>query len=456
MSSVEPLKRSLGLGAVAALVVGNMLGSGVFFTPGELASVAEHAWQVHFIWALAGFITLCGALTLAELCTLLPRAGASYHIITEGVGPLWGFLLVWLELWVTGPGAIAASAVAFGEFLHRSIDVLPGVTAVGWGAAAIIAFAAINLAGVQWGGRTQVLLTAVKVLGVGGLVVGGLFIAAPAPSPDVASAAGNGAASDGAVLGLLRFTGLGIAAVLFTYDGWIDVSNVAGEVRRPARDFPLGLGLGVAALTVLYLVVNVAYLRVVPLAAMRDAPMAVAPTLATAAFGVRGGAMLNALMTISIFGALGGLVMTQPRLFYTLASEHVGPATGWLRRFFSLLGRVSPRTAVPSGAIVFTTVTSLTALVFFGSFSRLVNFFVVPLQLGIILMVGAIFRLRRRYPATGGYQTPGYPVTPVIYMAVMSGFFISAIVFRPLEPLIGVALAATGVPVYWHLRPRRG
>ena len=453
MSAVVPLKRNLGLGAVAALVVGNMLGSGVFFTPGELAAVAQHPWQLHFIWALAGFITLCGALTLAELCTLLPKPGASYHIITEGFGPFWGFLLVWLELWVTGPGAIAASAVAFGEFLHRAMGVLPGVTPVGWGAAAILFFAGINLAGVQWGGRAQVILTLVKVAGVAGLVAGGLFMAAPAPVDQVGTSAAV-TSGDSALFEFIRFTGLGIAAVLFTYDGWIDVSNVAGEARRPARDFPLGLGLGVAAITVLYIVVNVAYLRVVPLADMRAAPSAVASTVAVAAFGAHGGSLLTALMTLSIFGALGGLVMTQPRLFYTLAAEYVEPSTGLLRRFFTLLGTVSPRTAAPAGAIVFTTVASLAALMFFGSFSRLVSFFVVPLQLAIILMVSAIFRLRPRLGVAGGYRTPGYPWTPIIYMVVMSGFFISATVFRPLEPLIGVALAATGVPVYFRLRPR--
>ncbi|MFN8570742.1 MAG: amino acid permease [Gemmatimonadaceae bacterium] len=343
MTGHAPLKRSLGLGAVAALVIGNMIGSGIFFTPGELASVAQHAWQVHFIWALSGFITLCGALTLAELCTMLPQAGATFHIITEGFGPFWGFLLVWLELWVTGPGAIASSAVAFGDFLHRSVPILPGVTAVGWGAAAILFFAGINLAGVQWGGRTQVLLTTAKVLGIGGLIIGGLFLA---PATADASPAPTAGGMEG-LSGFLRFTGLGIAAVLFTYDGWIDVTNVAGEVRRPERDFPLGLGLGVAALTVLYLVVNVAYLRVVPLSQMRAAPTAVASTLATTAFGTGGGKMLTALMTISIFGALGGLVMTQPRLFYTLAASYHDPASATPRGFFGLLSRVSSRTAAP-------------------------------------------------------------------------------------------------------------
>ena len=448
MTTPPSLKRQLGLAAVAAIVMGNMLGSGVFFTPGELAVVAQRPWQVHFIWALSGIITLCGALTLAELCVLLPQAGASYHIIREGFGPFWGFLQVWLELWISGPGAIAGIAIAFGEFIHRTGGGLPGVTPVGWGVAAILFFALVNLAGVEWGGRTQVALTAVKVGGIAALVVGGLFLAAPARSVTIAAVAG----APGGLLGFARFTGLGIAAVLFTYDGWIDVSHVAGEVRNPRRNFPIGLGVGVAVLTLLYLVVNVAYLRVVPLEAMRAAPTAVAATVATAAFGERGGALLNGLMVVSIFGALGGLIMTLPRLFYTLADAHVGSATGLARRFFSGLSTVSSRTAVPSGAVLFTTLTSIAALMFFGSFSRLVNFFVVPLQLANILMVAAIFRLRKRNGPSDGYRTPGFPVTPLIYIVVMAGFLVSAMLYQPVDTLIGVALAATGVPVFRRLR----
>jgi APA family basic amino acid/polyamine antiporter len=445
------LKRNLGVAAVAAIVMGNMLGSGIFFTPGELAGLAQQAWQVHFIWALSGLITLCGALTLAELCVSRPHAGATYHIVADAYGPLWGFMLVWLELWVTGPGAIASSAVALGEFLHRSVTALPAVSPVMWGAAAIVFFTAVNLAGVQWGGRTQVLLTAVKIAGVAGLVVGGLWLAARAPAEAPVMAPGT---DDGAgLLAFLRFTGLGIAAVLFTYDGWLDVTNVAGEVRRPARDLPIGLGLGVAALTALYVVVNVAYLRVVPLEAMREAPAAVASTVASAAFGARGAALLNGLMTISIFGALGGLVMTQPRLFYSLAAEYAGRSRGVLRGFFALLGYVTPRTAVPAGAILFTAAASLTALAFFGSFSRLVNFSTVPLQVAVIFMVAAVFRLRAREASgASAYRTPGYPLTPIVFILVMAGFVASAVAYRPAEPLIGMALGATGGLVFLAMR----
>ncbi len=463
MTVTASLERQLGLAAVVALVAGNMLGSGVFFTPGELAAVAQHPWQVHFIWALCGLITLCGALTLAELCRLLPHAGASYHILRQGFGPLWGFLLVWMELWISGPGSVAGVAIVFGEFMHRALGAQAALSPVWWGILAIVFFAAVNLAGVTWGGWVQVLVTTVKIAGLVALIGGAFLLAHGTEAVGYSTeAARYGAGSEPAPTAFLpglfeffRFAGLGVAAVLFTYDGWIDVSHVAGEVRRPGRDLPLGLTLGVTLLTLLYLVVNVAYLRVVPLAAMRDSPTTIATTVATAAYGPIGGSLLNVLILISIFGALGGLVMTLPRLFYTLAAAHVEEATGALRWFFARLGRVSSRTATPNGAILFTATTAIAALAFFGSFSRLVNFFVVPFQLMNILMVAAIFRLRPKAEPGDGYRTPGYPWTPLVYIVVMAGLLVSAIIARPLDTLVGTALATTGVPIYlWLSRAR--
>ena len=230
------LRRQLGLWAVSALVVGDMLGTGIFFTPGELASVAESPWQVYFFWGLCGAITLCGALTLAELTTLLPRAGASYHIIREGFGPFWAFLKIWVEMWVSGPGSVAGVAIVLGEFAARLPAAPARVSATTWGVVAIVAFALVNLGGVSWGGRTQILLTALKVAGLLALVVGSFFLAEPA-------AASHAAKTQGAsLLGLVRLVGLGVAVVLFTYDGWINVSHVGGEVREPAKHLPVALG----------------------------------------------------------------------------------------------------------------------------------------------------------------------------------------------------------------------
>jgi amino acid transporter len=437
---------------VIAVVVGDMLGSGVFFTPGELAGVAEAPWQVYFFWGLCGMITLCGALTLAELTSLLPRAGASYHIIREGFGPFWAFLKIWIEMWVSGPGSVAGLAVVLGEFAARLLGDRSSVSATAWGALAIAAFAVINLLGIQWGGRAQVALTSIKLLGLLLLVGGSLLL-----TDAVAAPAGPAAASGASLLGLVRLMGLGVAVVLFSYDGWVDVTHVAGEVSDPRRHLPLGLGLGVFGVTLLYLIVNHAYLRVVPLEAMRAAPNTVAATVALAAFGPAGGQVLNVLMMVSILGALGGLVMTLPRLYYAAAAQYAEPTAGHRSTpFFRALARVSSK-GVPAGSVLFCAALSIAALFLFGTFRRLVTFFVVPVHVVNILMVASVFRLRREAPrAEGHFRTPGYPFVPVVYILVLVLFLLSAVVYNPLDTLIGVAMTSTGIPVYlWISRSTR-
>jgi APA family basic amino acid/polyamine antiporter len=397
-------------------------------------------------------ITLCGALTLAELTTLLPRAGASYHVIREAFGPFAAFLKIWVEMWVSGPGSVAGVAIVLGEFAVRLPGAPAGVAATTWGAVAIAAFALVNLGGVTWGGRTQVGLTVAKVVGLLALVLGSLLLAAPA-APAVPAAAQDGGAS---LLGFVRLVGLGVAAVLFTYDGWVDVTHVAGEVKEPARHLPLALGLGVGGLTLLYLIVNFAHLRVVPLEAMRAAPATVATTVARATFGPLGGQVVNVLIVVSILGALGGLVMTLPRLYYA-AAQHYRDSTAPSRasQLFRALAWVPARSAVPAGSVLFTAALSITALCFFGTFRRIVTYFVVPVHVVNILMVASVFRLRRRLGNTAiAYRTPGYPLVPLVYILVLALFLVSAIAYNPLDTLMGMAMTATGLPVYLWIRSR--
>lgn len=447
------LKRELGLSAVLAVVMGDMIGSGIFFTPGELAAVASQEWQVYFFWTLCGLITLCGALTLAELSTLIPRSGVSYHALTAAYGPFAGFMQAWMMVLVSGPGAIAGIAILFGELANQVFGSGSEGMQVAWAVTGIVFFALINLRGARWGGRTQVVLTTVKVLGLASLVLGGFFIAAPAVSVESAPVDSRGEG----LLGLFRLVGLGVAIVLFTYDGWIDASNVAGEVREPKRNFPRAMGLGVMLITVIYLLVNAAFLRVVPLEAMRENPTLVAPAVAEAAFGDVGGSALSLLMWISIFGALGGLIMTLPRLFYAAASEYVERAERTAYGpLFRTLARLSSERAVPSGAILFAAAVSIVALLVFGSFSRIVTFFVVPFQFMNILMVASIYRLRPKLSGPDSWRLPGYPVVPAIFIFVMSLFLLAALIYNPLDSLIGVGLTLAGAPVYRALVRRGG
>jgi basic amino acid/polyamine antiporter, APA family len=265
--------------------------------------------------------------------------------------------------------------------------------------------------------------------------------------------AASGGGARGGAWELVRFVGLGIAAVLFTYDGWIDVSYLGEEIEKPGLNLPLGLASGVALITLLYLVVNYAYLRVVPLETMRASPTTVATQVALAAFGPAGGTWLNVLILVSIVGALGGLVMSLPRLFFTAAVQYTAESPrASSSPLFRALAFVSPRTAVPVGALLFAGAATTLALWTFGTFSRIVNFFVVPLQLTNILMVAAIFRARRDPLPETGFRTPGYPVVPLVYIVVILGFLVSAIIFNPFETFIGAALTATAVPAYLWTR----
>jgi APA family basic amino acid/polyamine antiporter len=447
--SADALRRQLGLAAVMAVVMGDMLGSGIFFTPGTLAVVADADWQVYFIWTLCGLIVLAGALTLGELACLFPRAGASYHIIGAGFGPLWAFVKVWMEIWVSAPGSIASIAVVFGGMVV-ALGESTAVSAPLWGIAAIALFTGINLMGVRWGGRTQIALTAVKIAGVLALVSGS-YILLERVEPRV-----EATASAAGILPFLRFVGLGVAAVLFTYDGWTDVSHVAGEVEEPRKNLPRGLGLGVVSIMLLYLLVNHAFLRVMPLDRMRVEGVQVGHGLARATFGPVGGQVVSGLIVISIFGALGGLIMTAPRLVYAASAEYEGITRG--RRgnvFFRTLAFVSGRTAVPSAAIVFCSGLSAVAILFFGTFERLVSFIVVPLQFTNVLMVASVFRLRKRARQNpDAYLTPGFPVVPLVFVSVMTLLMLNTVVFNPRDTFVGIALTASAVPVYLWLRRR--
>lgn len=435
-----------------AIVAGDMIGSGIFFTPGELAVLAASEWQVYFIWTLCGLITLCGALTLAELATLLPRAGVYYHTLNEAYGPFAGFLQGWVQILVSGPGSVAGIAILFGELASQVFGTDSPEMRLIWGAGAIVFFVLVNLRGASWGGRTQIVLTSAKLMGLMLLIVGGIFFAVPAT--DFANNAVDGPKPG--IAATLNFIGLGVAIVFFTYDGWIDATHIAGEVKNPRRNFPLAMTIGVVAITIIYLLVNYAFLRVMPLEQMRANPNSVASTVAQAAFGQRGVVIINTLMWVSIFGALGGLIMTLPRLCYATVSDYVKPAAGTaIAPFFRTLAHVSPRTSVPSGSLIFVGAAAIIALYFFGSFSRIVSFILIPLQCISMLMVSTVFILRPRLATAESFRTPGYPWVPAVYIVVVGILLLSAVIYNPVDSLIGVGLTLVSVPVYYYLQRSR-
>ena len=443
----DPLKRRLGLAAVLAVVMGDMMGSGIFYTPQELAPIAIHSWQVYFLWALCGIIVLCGALTVAEASTYFPRSGADYFILKEAWGEGLGFLRVWANMWVAGPGSIAAVAILFGKFF---VDFSGwSVNPIAAGTAAILLFIGVNLMGISWGGWTQILLTAIKLSALLLLVSVSIIIVDATPVESTL----NETSATGGFLDFFRLTGLGIGAVLFTYDGWTDIIHTAGEVKEPKRNIPLGLSIGIIGIILLYLLTNFAYLRIVPLQEMAQSSQLAVFTVAEATFGEIGGKFISLLMIVSILGALGGLIMTNPRLVYGMSAQFQRPSGHSLFKFLSY---VNPKTDVPAGSLLFIGTVSILALVYLQSFSRIVNFFIVPNHFFNIMLVASIFIFRQRKIGNHhDYQTPFFPITPILYIITIVGFLISAIIFRPHDTIIGIILTATGIPFYLWLKERK-
>ena len=363
----KELRRQLGLVAVMAVVAGDMMGSGIFYTPQELAPIAQATWQIYLFWGLCGVITLTGVMTVGQLGAALPRSGADYHIIREGFGELLGFVKLWQNVWVSGPGSVAAVAILFGKFCSDILASTISLSPVAWGVVAILVFTGINLLGVEWGGRTQIALTIIKISALLLLVTGSLFLVEGARSTSTVNmVVGN--SSEG-IWGFFRLIGLGVGAVLFTYDGWVDIMHAAGEVKDPKKNLPLGLTLGVVLITTVYLLTNYAYLRVVPLHEMAGSESLAAIVVAEKTFGSAGGKFISLLMMISILGALGGLIMTFPRLLYAAGVQYSEEAKrgGMVGRLFQFLATVSSGSQAPSGAILIRCVTAISALVFIQS-----------------------------------------------------------------------------------------
>ena len=443
------LKRKLGFASILAIVTGNIIGSGLFFTPGELAAVAEAEWQVYFFWSLCGFIVLCGALTFAELSILLPRPGVMYHSLNEAYGPFAGFFQGWIQTIITGPGSIAGSAIFFGERVNQVIGIENNLMRLMWGVLAILFFAFINLKGISESGKTQIIITTAKLTGIFALIIGAIFFA----SPIEWQATNEATQCDINLSSTLNFIGLGVGIVLFTYDGWADASHLAGEVKNPKKNLPLGIGIGALMVTLIYLLINYAFLSVLSLDFMRENPTIIATTIAEAAFGDIGVSIFQILIGISIFGALGGLVMTIPRLFYATMSDFNEDASKtFMKPFFKALSTISPKTSVPSGAIIYSAGMAILFLLFFGTFSKIVTFLMVPLQFINIWIVSSIFILRPRLSQADDFKTPLYPLIPAIFIISMSILIISALVYNTEQSIYGVILSLSAIPVFMILK----
>jgi APA family basic amino acid/polyamine antiporter len=415
------------------IVVGSVIGSGIFLVPSEIAARVGSVELMLAVWIAAGVLSLAGALAYAELGAALPGAGGLYVYLREAWGPAVAFLYGWALFLVIHSGSMATLAVAFSIYLGYLMPL--GF----WGgklasAACILALTAVNVIGVKAGAVVQNLFGVLKVAGLLGLVLVA-FLHGPAQESASALTPGTGVGFAALASGF----GLAMVAALWAYEGWHLVTFSAGEFTRPQRNVPVSLAVGTASVGALYLLTNFAYLRVFSLPRIASAER-VAAEVAHAAAGPTGASLIAAAIVISIFGATNGLLLTGPRVYYAMARDGL---------FFSAAGRVDPRFATPAPAILIQGLWA-TGLAMVGTFAQLFTYVIFTGWIFYGLGAAGVIRLRQKRPELDRpYRTFGYPVLPLLFVVAAAALVANTLAQNVGPSSAGLALVAAGLPVYW-------
>lgn len=424
--------RPVGVVHATALVVANMVGAGIFTTSGLLAeTLASPAWILG-VWLAGGVLALAGADVYAELGAMMPRAGGEYVYLRRAFHPLVGFLSGWTSLFVGFSAPIAASAIAFGEYLAA---VAPAVPPDGAAVALVLITTGLHMASVTWGSRVQTGFTALKVLLLLGFVLGGVL----AGTGDLENlASGEGAPTPGAL-------GVSLVFVAFAYSGWNAAAYVAGEIEDPGRTLPRALLGGTALVTVLYLALNAVFFYAAPAEALAG-KVEVGHAVARSLFGAEAGDIFSTLIALALMSSVSAMVMAGPRVYLAMAEDGL---------FFRALTRRG-RSGAPWAAVALQGALAV-ALVLSAAFDALLVYIGFTLSLFGALTVLAAFMLRRQAPREPRpYRARAWPISPVAFLALSGWMVMWSVAERPVESLAGVATLGAGALIYLAWVKRRG
>lgn len=441
----ERLPRTVGLFPAIMVLIGITIGSGIFRVPPTVAESLPEPGPFLLVWVLGGALALFGALTLGELAAMFPRSGGILAFLEEGLGPLPAFLFGWSQLVIIRASALGAIATIFAEYLGKFITLT--AQQIHFVAAGLIGLIGLlNWMGVKKAAAVNNLATGVKYLSLVGLVV--LAFTAPTGS------AGNFAPLFVSALSVSAVA-TALVSVMWAYDGWADLSFMSGEVRDPGRTLPRALILGTLAIIAIYLLVNLAYIYLVPLPEMaqmvgRANAAGMEPPLiaATAAeriplLGGVGARLIAAVVMISTFSSVNGTMMASPRIFFGMADRGL---------FFRGIARVSPRFQSPSTAIFLASLLGV-LYVLFNDFEQLAQKFVLGIFPFYVLAVLAVFMLRRREPGLPRpYRALGYPAVPLVFMLASVGMMLNALLTKTADTALTFGIILVGVPVYYVAR----
>jgi APA family basic amino acid/polyamine antiporter len=475
---VEVLPRVLGPFDAVTIVVGSIIGSGVFLKASTIARVlgVEHGFvPVILVWTVMGIVTLCGSLALAELAAMLPQAGGPYVYLREAYGRLWAFLWGWTEFWIirTGSqGALACATVIYGNRLLQALEdqqLLPAALAAvvplsHWtqcvlSLCLVVMVMSVNIIGTRWAARVQNVTTIVKVGFLVFLIVGP-FAFAKADTSNLAPMWPTDLS-----LSFWRAIGVAMVAVLWPYDGWINIAPVAEEIRDPQRNVPLALGLGLLIVTLVYVGANVSYHLVMPMTAIRDSK-AVAADVSVIMIGSAGAWVAAMCVMFSTLGALNSNLLCGPRIYFAMARDRLFP---------SAIRQVHPRFQTPANAIVAQASWSLVLIVLAfawsaipssstgtpnipkaaspgDAFDHLTDFVIFGGSIFYAMAVGAVFVLRWKKPnLPRPYRTWGYPFTPALYLIAFGGALASMLVDKWAQTAAGSVLIIAGVIAFYAM-----
>ena len=443
---MSELKRDLGVWGAASIVVGTVIGSGIFLVPKSMVQNVGSAEMVIFVFIFGGLLSLAGALTYAELSAAMPEAGGEYVYLREAYGPFFAFLYGWTQMWVAKSGSIATLATAFFTYMANFFPALEGVitefhlpllglltikTGQIFAMVVIGLLGWLNYFGVKVGGNVQIGVTVVKVGLIALLIVVGLTFS----GGNMANFSSS-VPAPGGVAGFFA----ALVAALWAYDGWNNVSMVSSEVKNPQRNLPLALVYGTVAVMAIYILANLAYFYVLSASEVAGSDR-VAAAMMRKVWGAGGANAVSIAAMISIFAALNGSILTGARVPYAMARD---------RLFFRSIGDVHPKYFTPANSIIALTAWSM-VLILSGGYDQLFTYVIFASWILYGMATASVLVLRHKRPdLPRPYRAVGYPVVPIVFVLVAAALIVSTLQKSPRESLLGLGIMATGIPFYLY------
>ena len=436
-SATSELRRELTLLDSTMINVGSMIGSGIFLVPAAIAATLRSGWLVLFVWIVGGLVSLLGALSVAELGTLYPRAGGQYVYLREIYGPVWGFLYGWTAFAVIMTASISAVAVGFATYLGYFFSFTASeikLVAI----ASVLILTLVNCLGVKLGAIVQNGLTFLKMALIGGLILVGIMKGHAANFLNTAG--------EFTLTGTAGPVGIALVAVLWAYEGWIEITYVAGEVQNPERNIPRSLILSTLLVILFYVAVNAAYIAVLSINGILNSAHIAADT-ASALVGPIGAAVAVVGVIIATLGANNGYVLTGARIYYAMAKE---------RDFFGQLARIHPAFHTPVRSLLAQGAWA-SLLVLTGTFEQLFTYVIFASWIFYGMTAGAVIVGRRKFPGLPrAYRTWGYPYTPIVFMGFSLFLVVATLYEDPRDALIGLGIIIAGLPAYFYWKRKKG